>query len=192
MIANLPNRSEEEKLALLEQIFAVYRERGGRSYGENVTELQHALQCAEFATQQHSTKTVVLAALLHDYGHLLHDEGEDIAERGIDTTHEELGAKALSAWFGPEIVDPIQMHVAAKRYLCWAESTYHASLSAASQLSLTLQGGPMNDAEAKAFASRPHFAAALQVRRFDDWGKVPGMETAPLEAYRDLLLEHLR
>lgn len=169
---------------IVDQLFATYEKLGHRQYGEDVTELEHALQAATFARQFGEPEAIVAAALLHDYGHLIHDLGEDIADRGVDALHENLGAAELSKWFGPEIVEPTRLHVAAKRYLCWKNRQYYDGLSAASQQSLRLQGGPMSDAEAAEFERLPHFAAAVSVRRYDDMGKVPKMQTPPLEGFR--------
>jgi phosphonate degradation associated HDIG domain protein len=177
--------------SVVEEILAVYRTRGDRQYGEAVTERAHALQCAEFARQFGEPDAIVLAALLHDYGHLLHDLGEDVAATGHDALHEELGADRLAAWFPPEIVEPVRLHVAAKRYLCGKEPAYLAGLSSASRLSLELQGGPMNAAELAEFEQHPHYHAAVQVRRYDDMGKVPNMPTADFESYRPLLAAFL-
>lgn len=168
-------------------IARLFEQRGHRHYGENVSEIQHALQAATFARQHGEPEEIVLACLLHDYGHLLHDLGEDIAEHGIDARHEEVGADALREMFPPEIVEPIRLHAAAKRYLCWKNGTYHDGLSEASQLSLTLQGGPMTDDEARQFEAHPHFKAAVQLRRYDDMGKVPDMETPDLESFRGVV-----
>ncbi len=170
-----------------DDLFQVYHERGGRHYGENVSELEHALQAAEFARQNGECDAVVLACLLHDFGHLLHDLGEDVAGLGIDARHEVLGAELLQGWFPDEILEPIRLHVAAKRYLCRRHPEYTQGLSESSRLSLLLQGGPMTDPEAEAFEAGPYFDASLRVRRYDDLGKVPGMKTAELEAYRSLI-----
>ncbi len=175
----------------VENIIKNFRERGDRSYGEDVTELEHALQTAEFAKQFDEPDAIVLSCLLHDYGHMLHDLGEDIARQGVDARHEELGAKLLKGLFPEQILEPIRLHVAAKRYLCWKEPSYIQGLSASSVLSLQLQGGPMSDLEATVFAALPHYHAAVQVRRYDDMGKVPGMKTATLESYRGLIEKFL-
>jgi phosphonate degradation associated HDIG domain protein len=169
------------------RVFAEFAAKGHRSYGENVTELQHALQSAHFARQFGETEEIVAACLLHDFGHLVQEMGEDVAARGIDAGHERLGAAQLETMFGPEISEPARLHVDAKRYLCWKNSAYYDGLSEASKLSLQLQGGPMTDAEAREFESNPHHDAAVRVRRYDDMGKVPDLATAPLEDYRALL-----
>lgn len=172
---------------IVDELFRVFAERGSRSYGEHVTEEMHALQCATFAHEQGESAEVVAACLLHDYGHLLHDLGEDIADRGVDTRHEHVGANRLSGWFAPSVVEPIRLHAASKRYLCWLEPEYFNGLSEASRKSLALQGGPMSCEEAAAFEAGPHFENAIRVRRYDDRGKVPGLTTPPMESYRTLL-----
>ncbi len=172
---------------ITQRIFFAFRERGDRHYGENVTELQHALQTAEFAQQAGESDEIVLACLLHDYGHLLHDLGEQIAEFGIDARHEELGATLLAPHFPQTILEPIRQHVAAKRYLCLKDPDYARGLSASSQRSLNLQGGPMSADEAARFEANPHFHACLIVRIYDDKGKVRDMPTRSLESYESLI-----
>jgi phosphonate degradation associated HDIG domain protein len=176
----------------LEDVLKTYREHGHRAYGESVTELQHALQSATFAEQAGEPPVVVAGALLHDYGHLCHNLGEDIADHGVDAHHERLGASLLKDLFVDEIVDAGRLHVAAKRYLCWKEPSYHESLSEASQQSLKLQGGPMTDAEAHEFEREPHHGLAVRVRRYDDMGKEPEMSTPNLDSFRPLLEGFLR
>jgi phosphonate degradation associated HDIG domain protein len=176
----------------LDDVLATYREHGDRHYGENVTEIQHALQCATFAEQAGEAPVVVAACLLHDYGHLCHGLGEDIADHGVDARHEDIGANKLRHLFVDEIVEAGWLHVAAKRYLCWKEPGYFDGLSDASRKSLHLQGGPMNDAEAREFESHPHYELAVRVRRYDDMGKVDGMTTADLDSFRPLLARFLR
>lgn len=171
----------------LEDVLSTYRDHGHRLYGESITELQHALQCATFAQKAGEPPVIVAAALLHDYGHLCHQLGESIAEHGVDARHEHIGANRLRGLFVDEIVDAGRLHVAAKRYLCWKEPSYFDELSAASRQSLRLQGGPMTDAEAREFEQEPHFEIAVRVRRYDDIGKVPGMSTPDLDSFRPLL-----
>ena len=171
----------------LEDVLKTYREHGHRAYGESVTELQHALQCATFAQQAGEPPVIIAGALLHDYGHLCHNLGEDIADHGVDARHEFLGAKLLKDLFVDEIVDAGRLHVAAKRYLCWKEPGYYDGLSEASQKSLRLQGGPMTDSEAMEFEREPHHAVAVRVRRYDDMGKVAEMSAPDMDSFRPLL-----
>jgi phosphonate degradation associated HDIG domain protein len=172
---------------IVDEILRHFRERGHRHYGEDVTEEQHALQCATFAQRNGEPPQLVAACLLHDYGHLLHDLGEDIAGKGVDARHEDIGANRLKRHFGDEIVEPARLHVEAKRYLCWKEPEYLAGLSEASRLSLQLQGGPMTDGEAREFERNPHHEAAVRLRRYDDMGKVTDMQTPAVEEFRPLL-----
>jgi phosphonate degradation associated HDIG domain protein len=170
---------------VIDRILALYRTKGqGVYFGEAVTEMEHALQCAHLAEQSEAASELVAAALLHDVGHLLHGLPEDIADQGIDGRHEEGGALWLRSHFGPAVVDPVRLHVAAKRYLCAVEPDYHASLSQASQRSLQLQGGPMSADEVRRFESEPECRSAVAVRRWDDTAKVPGLDVPGLEHYR--------
>src|SRR6185503_18556483 len=115
------------------------------------------------------------------YGHFIHEYEEDAAEHGIDTQHEEVAHAFLSEHFGPEIAEPIRMHVAAKRYLCATDPSYLGELSPASILSLELQGGPYSPGEVAEFERSPFAEDAVRLRRWDDVGKVAGLETPDLE-----------
>jgi len=112
---------------------------------------------------------------------------EEIAEHGIDGRHEEGGAAWLKRHFGPAVVDPVRLHVTAKRYLCAVEPDYYAGLSAASQRSLRLQGGPLSREEVRRFELELGFRSAVAVRRWDDAAKVPGLAVPGLEHYRPYL-----
>lgn len=177
---------------LVGEILELYSRLGERRYGEDVNQLDHALQSAHHAANDEAPESLVAAALLHDIGHLLDKRGEGAAEQGLDTRHEHIGAGYLAQAFGAEITEPIRLHVEAKRYLASRETGYLASLSRASTLSLALQGGPMSDNEAEAFLTEPFCAAAIRLRRYDELGKVQGAEPAGLETYRDLLLRLVR
>ena len=160
---------------------------GAQTYGEGITQYAHAVQCARLAREAGCGPAMIAAALLHDVGQFLDDAGNAAEAEGRDGRHEETGAAFLRAFFGPEVTEPVRLHVAAKRYLCSTDPRYRARLSAASELSLQLQGGPMSEAECAAFESYPFFADALQLRRLDDAGKRPDWAVPPLESYRGLL-----
>ncbi|OAB55852.1 hypothetical protein AY600_20040 [Phormidium willei BDU 130791] len=168
----------------LDRVFALYDARGDERYGEAITQREHALQCGLCAEAEDAGDALVTAAVLHDVGHLLHRDTQASYDRGADDRHEALAAKALAGLFGPEVVEPIRLHVAAKRYLCFADPAYHAGLSPTSQMSLRLQGGPMSAEEAAAFRAEPGAEAAVRLRRWDEAGKVPGRQTPGLAHYR--------
>jgi predicted HD phosphohydrolase len=177
-----------QRFTSVDDVFELLESGGGEAYFcEPVTVLEHSLQAAWCVQSGGGESTLIAAALLHDLGHLLHSEGEDAAMRGLDTQHQELAAAALGDRLPASVLDPICLHVAAKRYLCYAESGYLSALSPASQESLALQGGPMSFAEATEFLSLPHAAAGLSLRRADDAAKVRGLQVPQLDAYRGLI-----
>ena len=174
--------------APVERIFDAFESNGAEAYlGEPVTLREHMLQSAAFAEAESAGDTLVAAALLHDIGHLLHGGDEDTAQKGVDTYHEELGFRFLERHFPPSVVDPVRLHVAAKRYLCAVDPSYRDELSPASTLSLELQGGPMSPEETAAFEEEPHWREACRLRRWDDLGKEPGADVPSLEHYRPVL-----
>jgi phosphonate degradation associated HDIG domain protein len=158
------------RLSSLPALEQLYVARGGLKYGEDVTQMEHALQCAVLARAQGAAPGLVAAALLHDVGHLLETD-EDMAARGIDDAHEISGAQALRRLFDETVRGPIALHVKAKRYLCWREADYFAALSPASRMSLALQGGAFDAEQAAAFEQLPFWREAVALRRFDDNGK---------------------
>ena len=131
-----------------------------------------------------ASEALVAAAYLHDIGHLLHDLPQDIADSGVDTQHESTGSAWLSQYFGPELTEPVRMHVAAKRYLAATEPGYYDLLSDASKLSLKLQGGPMSPEQVQAFEAEPYFADAIRLRRWDEEGKIVGYQGPIAGAFR--------
>jgi phosphonate degradation associated HDIG domain protein len=158
--------------------------KGERQYGLSaINQRAHALQAALLAEQAGCTPAMVTASLLHDIGHMVHDLGENPAEDGIDDRHEALGCDFLRQHFGPEVTEPVRLHVAAKRYLCATEGDYFARLSSDSVRSLALQGGPMSPAEAAAFRAEAFALDAVQLRRFDEGAKVKGLVTPDAEHF---------
>lgn len=171
-------------MTTLTSIFNLYHQRGQSQYGgEAVSQLEHALQCATLAEQAGASPELVTACLFHDLGHLVHHLGEDVAVRGIDDRHEYRAMPVLETLFAPAVTVPIELHVAAKRYLCAVDQDYWASLSPTSKRSLELQGGTFSEAEATAFIQQPHAQDAVQLRRWDDLAKQPGLATPDLDHY---------
>lgn len=171
----------------INEIRNLFDQRGHLAYGEGVTELQHALQTASLAARDDAPNNLIVAALLHDIGHLLHGLSEDVAEKGIDGHHERIGEKWLEKYFGAEVSQPVRLHVAAKRYQCTVNSDYLARLSPASTKSFVLQGAEMNEDEITAFEKGPFFKDALQLRTWDDRAKDPKIETPLLKHYLPLV-----
>jgi OPA family glycerol-3-phosphate transporter-like MFS transporter len=170
---------------LIARVLELLDKHGGALYGgEAVTQREHALQAALAAERAGAAPALIAAALLHDVGHLLPESHAGDGAQDTDLRHEAAGAAWLAAHFPPEVVEPIRLHVAAKRYLCFAESDYREGLSPASEASLRVQGGPFTADEARAFLAVPHAPAAVELRRWDEAAKVPGMETPGLEHYR--------
>jgi predicted HD phosphohydrolase len=186
--AEAPPQRRRRDLAELERRYAGTEAQ--QLYDEDITELAHALQCAELAAAEGASASLIAAALLHDVGHLLIGDYFPIdAPLPRDFRHEDVGARYLARYFGPEVVEPVALHVAAKRYLTAVEPDYFATLSASSVRSLEAQGGPMSAEELAAFRSRPHFEAAVKVRLWDDLGKDATARPRPFSAWMPLLRE---
>lgn len=172
----------------LQRVIDILRTRGHEQYGaEAVSQLQHALQCATLAEAAGSQSSLVIASLLHDLGHLIHDLGEDAAEQGIDDHHEYRAISMLKQLFGPAVIEPVRLHVNAKRYLCAVRPDYWANLSPASQRSLELQGGIYSPAEADAFIQQAHAQDAAHLRIWDDLAKDPNRNTPDLDHFIPVL-----
>jgi phosphonate degradation associated HDIG domain protein len=171
-----------------DEVFAIFAAKGESAYhGESVSQLEHALQAAYCAVQQGAGEHLIAAALVHDIGHLVDDNPEDIADRGIDARHEKIGQDWLATRFGKNVVEPVYLHVSAKRYLCTTDAGYLGKLSPASLQSLELQGGPMTPDEIADFENNDFYRDAVALRRWDDEAKIPGLPTPHIQKYRELL-----
>jgi phosphonate degradation associated HDIG domain protein len=165
----------------VEGICALFERQGGRMYsGEPVTQMEHALQTAHAAECSGAEAALITAALLHDLGHLLNDQGETPTARGIDDIHQYAALPFLRPLFDDDVLEPIRLHVEAKRYLCATQPQYHDALSADSVRSLALQGGLHTGAEARAFIAQPGAQHAVQLRQWDDAAKVADLAVPPL------------
>lgn len=171
----------------IEQIVRLYRTAGAARYGmEAINQEQHALQCALLAEQAGASAALVAAALLHDLGHLLvHQLPEGAA--GKDDLHEYRAIPFLRGEFPDAVIEPVRMHVAAKRFLCAVDERYWDGLSPASRHSLQLQGGAFTTAEAEHFIAQPYAADAVDLRRWDDQAKSPTRATPGWEHFTRVL-----
>ncbi|HEX3979638.1 MAG TPA: HD domain-containing protein, partial [Acidimicrobiales bacterium] len=170
-------------------IVALYEAGGQRAYGERITITSHSVQCAELARDDGAADPLVAAALLHDIGHLIADEQEDVDFRPDqdDDHHEAVGARVLAAVFGPVVARPVALHVQAKRWRCTVQPAYLDELSELSTASLKAQGGLLDDEERRRFEAHPGFDEAVSLRGWDDRAKVVDVRVPPLGTYVELL-----
>ena len=142
--------------------------------GEDITIVEHMIQCAEMARDEGAPSWLVVAALLHDIGHILVSDALAAQDSGIDLHHDEVGAEWISHRFPDNVVQTVRLHVDAKKYLVATDASYFEKLSSASQITLAIQGGVFTDQEAEEFLKQPFASEAIQLRHWDDAGKVRG------------------
>ena len=175
-------------LASIDSICSTYSTWGNETYDEDITQLAHALQCAALAKNEGSSEELIAAALLHYIGHLFEIEHKNGPDYSADLRHELTGSDYLSELFPPAVTAPIAMHVEAKRYLAANEAGYLDRLSRGSQQSLNVQGGPFTAAESARFLGLKGSADAVTLRRWDDLGKVIGLDVPDFDSWIPLLL----
>jgi len=174
--------------ASIDSILSIYSTWGNETYDEDITQLAHALQCAALARHEGSSEELIAAALLHDIGHLFEIERNNGPDYTTNLRHELTGSDYLSELFPPAVTAPIAMHVEAKRYLAANEAGYFDGLSRGSQRSLDVQGGPFTSAESARFMGLAGSADAVKLRRWDDFGKVIGLDVPDFDTWIPLLL----
>ena len=173
---------------ITDELLAIFNRRGSGAYfGEDVSMTEHALQAAYFAQAAAAPPALIVAALLHDIGHLVENVPDDLAEWTSDAHHEQIGGHWLAQRFRPEVSEPVRLHVPAKRYLLATDDQYFAKLSSASVVTLKLQGGPMTALEVAKFKTERYGSDAVLIRQCDDRGKVAGLKTPGLTEYRPLI-----
>jgi len=173
---------------IIDLIVDIFDRRGADSYlGETVTMSEHMLQAALLAEEAGAGDDMIAAALLHDIGHYTNEFPENALERGIDNRHDEAGAAILAPFFPDIVTSCVRYHVEAKRYLCATDPTYFGQLTPASVQTLDLQGGPMDKKEIEEFRRIPYLDAIIQVRKWDEGGKVAGKSTPPIAHYTPVL-----
>ena len=175
---------------IVDKIINKYRNNNSLYIGEKVTITEHMLQTAMLAEQNHSSESLICACLLHDYGHFIIQDPDELVSKLVDGKHENIAFNFLKNYFKPEVVEPIKLHVQAKRYLCRNKS-YWNILSEASKISLEIQGGIMNDKEVQKFISLKFHKEAIIVRKYDDDGKIPNIKMKKIDDYRDLITSQL-
>jgi predicted HD phosphohydrolase len=176
---------------IIEKIISNFKNNKSLYIGENVTISEHMIQSAMIAEKSKSKGFLICSCLLHDYGHFILDDPDELVRKNKDGKHEDIGYEYLKKFFKREIVEPIKHHVMAKRYLA-RDKRYYNKLSNASIVSLELQGGLLNEKEAKLFEKEEFFKEAIKVRKFDESAKKVGLKIKDIIQYKDLLKASLK
>ena len=158
--------------------------------GEKVTISEHMIQSAMIAEKAKSSGSLVCACLLHDYGHFILEDPDELVRKKLDGKHEDLAYEYLKIFFKKEVVEPIKYHVLAKRYLA-RNKKYFNYLSDASKTSLKLQGGILNENQSKKFKKKNYFKNAIKLRKFDESAKKTNIKMKSINDYKDLLISQL-
>ncbi|KAJ2862894.1 hypothetical protein GGH94_003978 [Coemansia aciculifera] len=191
------------------KVFQLLENANKKDYmGEKITQLDHALQAAQLAKKDGADEETILAALLHDIGHLCPSMEQCSETRGQNwaafhkteadmnvgvVDHDRVGAEYLrKLGFPKKTCELIESHVLAKRYLSAIDPAYHAGLSSASKQSLKLQGGPFSPTEMREFEKDPLFKWKVQIRKWDDAAKATGVKPPVLDTYRDMAIRNLK
>ena len=171
---------------ITEKIISNFKNNKSLYIGEKITIAEHMIQSAMMAEKSKSKDSLVCSCLLHDYGHFILDDPDELVEKNQDGKHEDIGYEYLKNFFKKEVVEPIKHHVLAKRYLA-RDKKYYNRLSEASILSLKLQGGLLNSKEAKSFEKEAFFKEAIKIRKFDEAAKKVGIKIKDIGEYKSLL-----
>ena len=158
--------------------------------GEKVTISEHMIQSAMIAENAKSTSNLVCSCLLHDYGHFILENPDELVRKKVDGKHEYIGYEYLKKFFSKDVVEPIKYHVLAKRYLA-RNKKYFNSLSDASKISLKLQGGVLDTKESKEFKKREFFKHSVKLRKFDEVAKRTDIKIKSIVDYKNLLSSQL-
>ena len=172
---------------IVDQIIFTFSNNKSLYIGEGLTISEHMIQTAMLAEKNRSSSDLICSSLLHDYGHFVVESPNQLVNDQIDGNHETIGANYLKSFFSNEIIEPILLHVDAKKYLARDEK-YFNSLSEASKISLKLQGGIMSDEEAKKFEQNKNYENAIKLRRFDEGAKKHNIKIKKIEDYKELLI----
>ena len=175
---------------IVNQIISSYSNNKSLYIGEEVTITEHMIQTAMLAEKNNSSSDLICSSLLHDYGHFILDNPDDLVKKKRDGKHEEIVYKFLKKYFLRNVVEPIKYHVKAKKYLT-RDVNYYQTLSHASKVSLKLQGGIMNDKEAKEFENSEFFESSIKLRKFDESAKKTGLKIKSINEYKNLLFSKL-
>ena len=171
---------------ILDKIISNFKNNKSLYIGEKITMSEHMIQSAMLAEKTKVNDDLICSCLLHDYGHFIIEDPDELVKNDKDGEHESIGYEYLKNFFKKEIVEPIKYHVLAKRYLA-RDKKYFNSLSEASKTSLKLQGGPLNNKESKEFEKKKYFKNSVLVRKFDEAAKKTGVKVKLIDDYKSLL-----
>ena len=177
-------------ISIVDQIISSYLNNKSLYIGEKVTMSEHMIQTAMIAEKNKSSSNLICSSLLHDYGHFILENPDNLVNINKDGHHEDIGFDFLKKYFVHEVIGPIKYHVKAKRYLARKKS-YYKILSEASKISLKLQGGVMNNEEAKQFEKNNFFQNSIKLRKFDEVAKIAGLKIKSISEYKDLITSKL-
>ena len=175
---------------IIDQIISSYSNNKSLYIGEEVTMTEHMIQTAMLAEKANSSSSLICSSLLHDYGHFILENPDDLVNKEKDGKHEDVGYKFLKKYFVKDVVEPIKYHVKAKRYLA-RDKKYYQILSKASKISLKLQGGIMDEKEANEFKNNEFFENSIKLRKFDELAKKAGLKIKSINEYKNLLVSKL-
>ena len=175
---------------ILDKIISNFKNNKSLYIGEKVTMSEHMIQSAMLAEKAKSKDVLVCSCLLHDYGHFIIENPDELVKNNLDGNHESIGYEYLKNFFKKEVVEPIKYHVLAKRYLA-NNKIYYNQLSEASKISLKLQGGILNKKQMNEFEKKPFFKNAIKLRKFDELAKKTNIKIKSINDYKDLLSSQL-
>ena len=175
---------------IIDQIISSYSNNKSLYIGEKVTITEHMIQTAMLAEKNNCSSSLICSSLLHDYGHFILENPDDLVNKEKDGKHEDVGYKFLKKYFVKDVVEPIKYHVKAKRYLA-RDKKYYQILSKASKISLKLQGGIMDEKEANEFKNNEFFENSIKLRKFDENAKKAGLKIKSINQYKNLLVSKL-
>lgn len=185
---------KEKAIQYADEIIELYTKHGNSEYfGEQVTQLQHAFQSAQIARDQQCDEEMILAAFLHDIGHLcVIGHNVKVMENYGVMNHEKIGAAFLrNRKFSERLIELVQAHVSAKRYLTYKDEAYYSQLSDASKKTLEFQGGKMSKDEAYIFEGNPLFHEMIAMRKIDEQAKDEDLHPGDLLPFHKMIMDHL-
>ena len=177
-------------MQVIDKIISNFTNNKSLYIGEKVTMSEHMIQAAMLAEKAKCDDNLICSSLLHDYGHFILEDPDELVELNIDGHHENIGYEYLKSFFKKEVVDPIKYHVLAKRYLA-NDKIYFNLLSEASRTSLELQGGILNSEECAKFETQDYFKASILLRKFDEAAKKLDFKMKSIHDYQNLLTSKL-